>query len=324
VFNARNLTLLSSTFTSNWARGGAGTAGGMEKNGEGKPGLTGGQAAGGALYNNWWTAVTNCTFYTNYVLGGAGGDGGYGGGTFLLAGDGADGGNGVGGSLDNANTVTVVNCTFSTGAAIGGTNGASGSGTYAGDPGNPGVAFGGNIANSSGSLILENSILTASVSGGNAAGSFTDGGYNLSSDAVGSLGNLSFQNVDPKLAPLASYGGATFTMALLTNSPAIDKIPSGLSPVTDQRGFPRPINNLSDIGAVEFGAAATVTNITVSIAQSTSGLVSVSATGVPGFTYFVQASTNLPNWKIVSTNVTPILFVDPVTNSPVRFYRITR
>jgi hypothetical protein len=56
---------------------------------------------------------------------------------------------------------------------------------------------------------------------------------------------------DPKLAPLANNGGATQTMALLQNSPAIDAGNPATCPVWDQRGYVR--QGPCDIGAYEFG-----------------------------------------------------------------------
>jgi predicted outer membrane repeat protein len=57
---------------------------------------------------------------------------------------------------------------------------------------------------------------------------------------------------DPKLAPLARYGGSTATMPPLPGSPAIDtavRLPD--SPLTDQRGEPRPAGPYPDLGAIE-------------------------------------------------------------------------
>jgi hypothetical protein len=45
-------------------------------------------------------------------------------------------------------------------------------------------------------------------------------------------------------------------------------------------------------------------------------------TGVPGFAYTVEASTNLSDWLPLSTNVSPFTFTDAdATNFPARFYR---
>ena len=55
------------------------------------------------------------------------------------------------------------------------------------------------------------------------------------------------------LGSLADNGGPTQTMAMQSNSPAINRVPPALSPATDQRGVPRPQpqGGLSDIGAYE-------------------------------------------------------------------------
>lgn len=50
--------------------------------------------------------------------------------------------------------------------------------------------------------------------------------------------------------------------------------------------------------------------------------VSISVTGVSGYLYVIEASTNLTKWTRLQTNVTPLLFAD--TNAwryPKRFYR---
>jgi hypothetical protein len=89
----------------------------------------------------------------------------------------------------------------------------------------------------------------------------TSNGYNLASDATCKLTQPTDQpSTNPSLGPLASNGGPTRTMALLPDSPAIDKgIAGGLT--TDQRGLKRPVDfpwipnapggDGSDIGAFE-------------------------------------------------------------------------
>jgi CSLREA domain-containing protein len=57
--------------------------------------------------------------------------------------------------------------------------------------------------------------------------------------------------IDPKLAPLANYGGPTRTHRLLLGSPAIDAASSADCPATDQRGVPRPQGAGCDIGSFE-------------------------------------------------------------------------
>lgn len=100
-------------------------------------------------------------------------------------------------------------------------------------------------------------------------------GHNLSSDAAGgddgtgpggwlnAIGDK--RNTDPLLGPLQDNSGPTLTHALLPGSPAIDqgkrRVNGCLRSYTDQRGFPRPVDDPnvpnalggdgSDIGAFE-------------------------------------------------------------------------
>ena len=128
--------------------------------------------------------------------------------------------------------------------------------TIADNSGNgPGIGIDNvNTLTMSGSIVADN---TGGSDCTNFDGTFTDNGYNLSSDSSCSFtGTGSLQNTNPKLGPLASYGGPTQTLALLKGSPAIDTIPlaSGLCPKTDQRGHKRPDNpheRACDIGAFE-------------------------------------------------------------------------
>ena len=61
-------------------------------------------------------------------------------------------------------------------------------------------------------------------------------------------GNL-VSTANPLLGPVANAGGPTFTRALTTGSPAINKVPSG-API-DARGVARPVGASLDIGAFE-------------------------------------------------------------------------
>lgn len=67
---------------------------------------------------------------------------------------------------------------------------------------------------------------------------------------------------DPLLSPLVDHGGPTETMVPASNSPVIDA-GSGFGATTDQRGFPRPVDDAdtpnavdgADIGAIELTEA---------------------------------------------------------------------
>ena len=79
----------------------------------------------------------------------------------------------------------------------------------------------------------------------------TTGAFTISGDQVGIT--------DPKLAPLAPYGGPTMTCHPLVGSPAIDAAGTVSPSSTDQRGYPRFTDGDGngtaqlDIGAVESG-----------------------------------------------------------------------
>jgi CSLREA domain-containing protein len=123
---------------------------------------------------------------------------------------------------------------------------------------NNSAAHGAGVYNSAGGLELANNILANSTSG--------DDCYNESPYAEISLNinNLietnaaapnncgtPFLTADPMLGSLASNGGSTQTMALLTGSPAIDAGDDASCPAADQRGVTRPYGTHCDIGAYE-------------------------------------------------------------------------
>lgn len=71
-------------------------------------------------------------------------------------------------------------------------------------------------------------------------------------NTCGFSGSADLQNTDPRLGVLQNNGGPTFTRALLSTSPAIDR--AGMSSWrVDQRGETRPQGRAMDIGAYERG-----------------------------------------------------------------------
>ncbi len=232
-------------------------------------------SAGGGLDNEGGTVtISNSTFSGNSASYGGGLENGYG--TVSISnstfsGNSAPGPAALasGGGLDNfGGTLSISNSTFSGNSASGGGglfNNSNGeltisNSTFSGNSADSGqggglFTFYGEV-NIGGSIVAENT-------GGDCSnvdlgfGSYTDQGYNLTSDSsCGLAGTGSVQNTNPKLGPLASNGGRTQTMALLKGSPASDYIPlsSSLCPATDQRGHKRPDSpqeSACDIGAYE-------------------------------------------------------------------------
>ena len=123
----------------------------------------------------------------------------------------------------------------------------------------------------SATVTIGDTVLNAGATGANIdnnGGTITSHGYNLSSDDGGGFltGPGDQINTAPMLGPLQDNGGPTFTHALLTGSPAIDKGKNMDGLTTDQRGpgFVRTFDNPSipnaiggdgtDIGAFEVQA----------------------------------------------------------------------
>jgi hypothetical protein len=257
-----SITLNNCTFSSNAADGGnASNLFGMDAS---YIGGDGGAADGGALFaRNGTMTIVNCTFAANTTLGGNGSNGHHT--LYELAnqplGTGGDGGNGQGGGVSAANeSISITNSTFSGNTAQGGLKGLGARGAVLLDgtivppapDGNPGTGQGGGLFNS-GTLTLNNTIVAGSAGGDVALSGGTPGGsHNLIQDGSGGLADT--VAADPLLGPLGNYGGPTQTMALLPGSPAIDMgsnalVPAGVT--ADQRGLPRVVNAIVDIGAFE-------------------------------------------------------------------------
>jgi Bacterial Ig-like domain (group 3) len=233
--------------------GGGYGAGGGRKGGHGDGGAAGGGAAmGGAVFSEAGTVViTNSTITGNTASGGAGGAGH----TYGTAGQGL----GLGGGLFNHNgTITITNSTFSANTVKNG-DGSNGNGRDVFNLGDGATA----TAKINNTILgqTDNSItdFVANVTSASGSATNTSGTNNLIRNTT-TFGGTS-NPADPLLAALASNGGPTQTMALMTGSPAIDHgsnaaIPAGVT--TDQRGLghPRIVNGTVDIGAFEFGGKA--------------------------------------------------------------------
>ena len=219
----------------------ANAAGGIENNGGTltvtASTISGNSAGeGGGLRNlNGTTTLTNCTISGNQGNQGA---------IFNLDFD-----------PTKTSTLQVTDCTIANNTA---TSGGAGI-----------VSFVQGGTGSTASTALRNTIVagntlpnlsTTILNGGTAT--ITSLGYNLTNDDGGGFltGTADQTNKDPLLGPLQNNGGPTQTHALLPGSPAIDQGSSSGS-FTDQRGFPRPIDDPAipnatggdgaDIGALE-------------------------------------------------------------------------
>src|SRR5262249_31358758 len=116
----------------------------------------------------------------------------------------------------------------------------------------------------------------------------TAGSENFNGDLIISGPNLTSGN--PLLAPLGNYGGPTQTMPPLPHSPAIHGCTSGTGFATDQRGQPRVLGALADLGAVEgvFNAAMGLKPVRLG-----DGSFQFSFANLSGLPFTVFASTNV-------------------------------
>jgi hypothetical protein len=151
-----------------------------------------------------------------------------------------------GGGISNNGTLTITNSTIASNTG-GGINT-----SLALDPMHPVNLTNTLVATNSGQPDVNGAISAAS---NNLIG-YDSYNTNLTNGANGNLVGTSSQPLDPRLGALQDNGGPTFTMALLSHSPAID---AGTNAVTgpplnltaDQRGQPRQFGAAVDIGAFE-------------------------------------------------------------------------
>jgi hypothetical protein len=224
--------------------------------------------------------------------------------------------NGNGGGIFNVGTLDVVGTIELTNSTISGNTAGNGGGIYNGTPGilrltnstissnRAGVQGGGIFNQSVGTVTLTNTLVAGQFSGGDCSGLITSNGHNLDSDGTCNLnptiGDLPRTN--PLLGPLQDNGGPTETHGLFASSPAIDAIPAGLCPATDQRGVPRPQGKGCDIGAFEFGETTNSCEIDLENDTHTcSGIAAIDFVQEPG-NHEVVLKVNLdPNGPLGST-----------------------
>jgi hypothetical protein len=170
-----------------------------------------------------------------------------------------------------------------------------------------GIAAGANVANLAGTLALENSIIAYPGTSSNASGTISDAGYNMSSDGSANFeSGTSFNFTDPLLLPLANNGGPTLTMALSSDSPAVDSGTAAGAPSTDQRGLPRPSGSGVDMGAYQLQQnAVQIPALALTRVQQ---LLQLSFQGQSNTSYILQGSSTLTNWSQIQV-------IGPLTNN---------
>jgi hypothetical protein len=255
-------TITNSTISGNSANVGVGVGGGIYNNGtltltnstiSGNTTTGNNNSLGGGIYNNGTATITNSTISGNSANASFGGGIDNAGGTMTITNSTIFGNSAnFSGGINNSNngTLTITNSTIF---------------------GNSASSAGG-ISNNSGTVNARNTIIAKNTSpsgGPDFAGTLTSQGFNLIGNSSGGtitpmtgdqIGGGSQPVIDPKLdTTLNDNGGPTFTLALGSGSPAINKGHSSGSN-TDQRGFPRPaglpngIGDGGDIGAYEVQA----------------------------------------------------------------------
>ncbi|HEX5217952.1 MAG TPA: choice-of-anchor Q domain-containing protein [Verrucomicrobiae bacterium] len=269
--------------------------------------LTGNVAnEGGAIFHFEPVTLNHCTIVSNYArFGGAIENDGFRGPLTLnnctLAYNVATN---EGGAILNFFTLNLSNCTVT---------------------GNQAAAGGGISNDAGGDLNLHNSIVAGNIA------SFEP----QISGGISSATGVNITSGNPLLAPLGDYGGPTQTLPPLPGSPAIDPVGGDTTSVfaTDQRGLPRVVNGVVDVGAVEVQPAS-VAPIQINGAEMLgNGRFQFSFSNLTGASFQVLATTNveLPtsHWLMIGPAIeTPpgsgqFQFTDPqATNSAQRFYRV--
>jgi len=211
--------------------------------------------SGGGLYNQAGNiTITNSTFYNNYSE--------------------------YGGGLINDGILTLKSCTIANNTATG-----SGGGLH---------TFYSTTLNIENTIVADNNGPSSSP---DISGTITSQGNNLIGNTTGATilgtptGNL--LNISPLLDSLSNNGGQTFTVALLSGSPAIDAANSN-APIIDQRGFFRDTS--PDIGSFEYGAEPPIpvelTSFNASIEGKIVFLIWSTATEVNNKGFEIERSIN--------------------------------
>ncbi len=200
----------------------------------------------------------------------------------------------AGGAISAGTNATITNCTFSGNMS---TQDSAGLFVYNGATVN--ITNSTIVQNKSGgitidgaTLNLRNTIVAGNTSsdgttpldiGGTVSASSlnniigTGGAGGLTNGVNGNQVDVSVANV--RLLPLGSYGGSVQTMPIRVNSPARNAGTNTGAPATDARGFTRPQEATTDIGAFEIQTNSIVTNTNNSGAGSLRQVVADVASG---------------------------------------------
>ncbi len=206
----------------------------------------------------------------------------------------SSGGPNTGAGISNDGTATIVSSTIA-------------GNSFAGNSGS-----GGGLAGSSPATIA-NTIISNNAGSECATPAPTSDGGDIADDGSCSLNAQGDQpSTDPLLAgspgalTLTNNGGPTDTIALQSNSPAIDRADTDFCPTEDQREFTRPdvAGTPCDVGAYEFGATGPPTPVVTAVSPRSGPLAggnTVTITGsdlnqVTGVSFGSTAATNVaPN-----------------------------
>jgi VCBS repeat-containing protein len=287
VLNAGNLTIRNSVIRNNTASGSSSDGGGIYNLNTGTLALENSTVRnntagddGGGIRNDRTLTILNSTISGNTAIGSSSTSGGGGlinvqGGTATITSSTISGNTArSGGGIRNDSSLALQNVTITANTAS--------------------LGDAGGVANTTGTTSLRNTIIAGNIDtvtlpnhlpdvGAFFANSFIDNGNNLigvisgwnSAIATTTLTGTIATPLNPFLAPLGDYGGATQTHALLPGSVAIDAGSSTTAPTTDQRGINRV--GVVDIGAFEALAAVSLTtSVGSSINEGNTGSFTIS------------------------------------------------
>ncbi len=147
-------------------------------------------------------------------------------------------GNGDVGIVFNTSNATILNSTIANNGRV----------SPVGNVGGLQIENGATV-NLKNTIIANNTGLTPDISG-----AIVSQGNNLIRNRTGGTGFVASDlpnNTNPALGGFANNGGATYTISLLSTSPAINAGNNAGAPATDQRGIARPQESVADIGAYE-------------------------------------------------------------------------